>query len=256
MIFGIQACKNANSPASALSSPSITNTPVTVFVGGSPTATTGVPNTPHSNVTSRCPYLHQDSNTDSDDPCPQQSNSDPYNSRYLPSTKTYTPTWTWTRTFTPALSISSISPNPVTYAFPTTITINGTGFVNGCNITYTGLTVPSSSAYFNNSNQVQLVFPRGYLWQATTCSVYITNPNSQVSNTYDFIADNTIPNITSVTSSSGTNVVPEGTSVSVTINGSDFTYVNTLPNCYFAWGTGGFMGLGKLCKSEQANYDH
>jgi len=79
-------------------------------------------------------------------------------------------------TYQTASTITSVTPNPVNYAGGTTVTITGTGFLNGVTVTFGTIKVPGSNLRFVSSSSVQVVAPAAPVGNVT---ITITNPDGQ-----------------------------------------------------------------------------
>jgi hypothetical protein len=73
-------------------------------------------------------------------------------------------------------TISSVTPNLVNYAGGTTVTITGTGFLNGLTVTFGTTKVPSSSVRVVSSSSAQVAAPEGPVGNVI---ITVTNPDGQ-----------------------------------------------------------------------------
>jgi hypothetical protein len=81
--------------------------------------------------------------------------------------------------------ITSVSPNPVNYAGGTTVTITGTGFLNGLTVSFGAIKVLASTVRVVSSTSVQVVAPAAPIGNV---AITIVNPDGQaaVFNVFSF----------------------------------------------------------------------
>ena len=121
----------------------------------------------------------------------------------------------------PAPTITSITPNPLTYGSSAdTITINGTNFVSGCTVTLKylpdGSTYPKSVTYISST---QLQVTANFTNVTATWSAQVTAPTASNTIQFQVNAATAAPTITSITP----NPLTYGSSAdTITINGTNF----------------------------------
>ena len=124
-----------------------------------------------------------------------------------------------------APSITNVSPVSMqASANAQTLTINGTGFVNGATLTFdppTGNNIPSSAAKLTFVSTSRITYQINNGNDVGTWSVRVTNPDGQNSGWKDFevVAVNAAPSISSVAPAS---MAASAANQTLTINGSDF----------------------------------
>jgi uncharacterized protein (TIGR03437 family) len=99
-------------------------------------------------------------------------------------------------TYQASPAISSVMPNPVNFAGGTTITITGSGFVNGLTVMFGSTMALASTVQVLSSNSVQVVTPAS---PVGTVAITIINPNGQTAafNGFSFAAPDAIHAIVS-----------------------------------------------------------
>ena len=129
-------------------------------------------------------------------------------------TDTLTNGYTYTAS-NPAPTVSSISPTSGTTAGGTSVTITGTGFLSGAQVTLGGAAATSETVV--NSTTITAVTPAH---AAGAVSVVVTNTDNQtdtLANGYTYTASNPAPTVSSISPTSGTTA--GGTSVTITGTG-------------------------------------
>jgi hypothetical protein len=123
---------------------------------------------------------------------------------------------TFTIGSTNAPVLTSLNPNSATpggSAF--TLTVNGSGFLNGATVQWNGSAL---STGFISGNQVSAFVPANLIATAGTSSVTVMNPGGAVSNTLTF----TIGSAPILTSLAPASAIPGGPAFNLTVNGSGF----------------------------------
>ena len=125
----------------------------------------------------------------------------------------------------PVPNVVSISPNSATTASPAfTLTVNGTGFVNGSTVLWNG---SARSTTFVSSNQLQAAIAATDVASAGTASVAVSTPapGGGSSSSLSFAINNAAPTVTSVVPASA---VSGGAAFTVTVNGNGFVNGSTV----------------------------
>jgi trimeric autotransporter adhesin len=113
-------------------------------------------------------------------------------------------------------TITSISPTSVQVgAAATTLQINGSNFVSGSAVTFSGAQLTTT---FNSATSLSAVIPAASLEVGETAEIAVVNPGAAASGSISFSVDNPLPVLNSV--SPNTAVV--GTSVAVSLGGTGF----------------------------------
>ena len=119
--------------------------------------------------------------------------------------------------------ISSLSPSSFAPGSPAlTLTVNGTGFVNGSTVQWNGSPL---STTFLSANQLAAAVPASLLSTAGSASVMVVNPGNLSSNAVTFSINAVSPVISSLSPSSATAGAP---SLPLTVNGTGFISNSTV----------------------------
>ena len=124
----------------------------------------------------------------------------------------------WGASLPPALSITSLSPNPMT-ASPTaqTLTINGTAFQSGASVKVGTTAFTGSAVKFVSATQLTVSVTEA---AAGTFPVVVTNPNALASNPVSLTVN--APAAAGITSLSPNPMTASATAQTLTINGTAF----------------------------------
>ncbi|HXP85310.1 MAG TPA: IPT/TIG domain-containing protein [Bryobacteraceae bacterium] len=86
---------------------------------------------------------------------------------------------------TPGPTVSSLSPSSAVAGGPAfTLTVNGSGFVNGALVQWNGTSLPTSSS--GSGTQLTASVPASYIASSGTANITVVNPNGPVSNAVTF----------------------------------------------------------------------
>ncbi len=135
--------------------------------------------------------------------------------------------------------LTSLVPNTVASGSPAfTMTVNGTGFLNGATIQWSGLNL---STTFLSAVQLQATVPSTLVGLAGQSAITATNPGSAASNIL-YVTVASVPTVT-ITSLSPSSTLVGGQSFTLTLTGSNFAsdalvYFGSTP-LYPVIGTGG-----------------
>jgi hypothetical protein len=125
----------------------------------------------------------------------------------------------------PVPSITSLSPPSATAgAGAQTLTINGTGFLSSSTMTYNGV---GHGATYVSATQLTITLSAGDQATAGTFAVVVTNPapGGGASNALNFMLDNPLPTLTSLSPASAT---AGAAAQALTINGTGFLSTSTV----------------------------
>jgi hypothetical protein len=126
----------------------------------------------------------------------------------------------------PTPSISSLSPNSVTAGSPqTTLTVNGSNFINGAQVLWTGVGGTNTlQTQFQSSNLLHATIPASYLASPGLVSISVSNAGVS-SNTASFQITAGQPQITSLSPNS---VVAQVATFNLLVLGAGFTSTSTV----------------------------
>ena len=123
----------------------------------------------------------------------------------------------------PTPSISNLSPNSATAggtAF--TLTLNGTGFVNGSTVQWNGSALSTS---YVSATQVTATAPASLIASAGTASVTVLNPGGAISNAVTFVINTPTPSVSGLSPNS---VTAGGPAFILTVTGSGYVSGSTV----------------------------
>ncbi len=117
----------------------------------------------------------------------------------------------------PAPALTSINPTAATAgAAQFTLTVNGSSFVNGATVNWSGAALTTT---FSSATQLTAVVPASDVATGATISVTVTNPGSASSSAQTFIVNNPVPTLTGLGPAS---VVRGADGFTLTLTGSNF----------------------------------